>query len=159
MYQWNNRNKTEPAPSGSKIETTYSMKVTKTGHKELEASGEKNVYAIIQESLEETKIENILRRAMLGDESALERVQGQYLDLTETPTSYTDMLNMINKAKEDFESLPAEVKSKFNYSAEEFITSLGTETFNEKMGIKKIEPIVTEEIKSEITLEKEKIGE
>lgn len=124
---------TEPAPSGEMEEDVYEIQVDVRGHKSLVATGKTNVYEKIQESLEETKIENIIRRALGGDESALAVMHGTYADVREAPKSLAEMQQAIIAANNEFLKLPVEYREKFNHSPEQFIAEWGTETWVEKM--------------------------
>lgn len=129
-----NPKKTEPAPAGDKFEVTYEMDIDENGHKVLSKSERmENVYEKIQESLEETKIENIIRRALAGDETALAVTHGEYFDATNAPRSLAEAQQMIIHASEEFYGLPIEVREKFDHSLEMYVHEYGTETWIEKM--------------------------
>lgn len=134
-----------PTPSGDKFLTTYTL-TTKRGREELEATGKTNVYDMIQSDLEESKIENIMKKVMMGDLSVLRQTEPQYIDASTIPSSLLDVQNKIVRMKEEFEKYPEEVKRKFNYSAEEYVNEMGTSEFLEKMSpyIEKIEKISKE---------------
>lgn len=131
--------------AGSRYKTEYIIELDKDGKKQLKAVGKTNVYEIIQESLEETKIENIIRRATLGDTSVLEKLSGQFMDISEMPKTFMEMQNMIIKARQEFDKLPLEIKKNFDFSAEQYINELGTEKFMKKLGY--VEPA---ELKEEV---------
>lgn len=139
-------------PSGSKFHTNYDVTIDENGHKTLAESGSTNTYAIIQEHLEETLIENILRRAELGDEEALNRVNGQYLDTTDMPKTLAEAQNKIISIKNEFEKLPIELRREFDFSPEKYIQEYGTEPWMKTMGfIKDPIPEVKPEEKEEVT--------
>lgn len=119
--------------AGEKEETTYEIQVDVRGHKKLVESGKTNVYDLIQESLEETKIENIIRRALGGDQEALAVMHGQYIDVTEAPKTLAEMQQAIIAATNEFNKLPLEYRAKFNHSPEQFVAEYGTEGWIEKM--------------------------
>lgn len=130
-----NKAETIPAPSGKKFTNEYSMQIDEKGHKTLKKVGETNVYQKIQEGLEDTLIENILTRAALGDNKALNRIQGNYLDCTEMPETLADAQNRILLLKSEFDRLPIELRREYNFSAEEFVADAGSTKWNELMGI------------------------
>lgn len=132
-----NRPKTEPAPTGEKFEDTYEMDIDENGHKTLKLSETKeNVYEKIQESLEETKIENIIRRALGGDPTALAATQGEYFDATDAPTSLAEAQKMIIAATQEFFQLPLDIREKFEHSPEQYIHEYGTQGWANKIGLK-----------------------
>lgn len=125
--------KTAPSEAGEKEESTYEIVVDVRGHKTLEKNGKTNIYDLIQESLEETKIENIIRRALGGDQEALAVMHGQYIDVTEAPKNLAEMQQAIIAATNEFNKLPLEYRAKFNHSPEQFVAEYGTEGWIEKM--------------------------
>lgn len=147
FYSRSNKRKTEATPPGSEYHQEYRVSIDLTGHKYLEPDGQTNIYDKIQESLEETKIENIIRRAVGGDETALATMHGQYIDTTQMPKTLAEMQQAIINATNDFNKLPLEVRQKFDQSVEQYIAEYGTETWTEKM--KKPEVLKSEQIKTE----------
>lgn len=130
--------RTEPAPAGEKLVKTYEMDIDENGHKKLRLADRlENVYEKIQESLEETKIENIIRRAVGGDESALAVMHGQYIDITDAPKSLAEAQRQIIKATEEFYKLPLEIREKFDHSPEKYINEFGGEEWADKLGLRK----------------------
>ena len=76
--------------TGDGHEPEYEYKATETG-RELVKTGETDVYALIQSRLDETKIENIIKRATY-DPTALGSFDWtnseQMVDITDAPTDY-----------------------------------------------------------------------
>lgn len=144
MHSIYNRPKTTATPAGEKLVTEYEMTIDETGHKSLtEKYTKKDIYTPIQESLEESKIENIIRRATAGDQSALHIHEGQYLDLRGAPTSLAEAQAAIVAAENDWLKLPVEIRAAFDHSFEKFVNEYGTESwkntfksYNQKNGIK-----------------------
>lgn len=120
--------------SGSKFHPEYDVTIDEKGHRTIAQTGKTNRYAKIQEDLESTKIENILQRAKMGDPNALNRVEGQYLDLTEMPDNFRDAQNQILKMKSDFEKLPIDIRRQFDFSPEKYISEIGQESWLKAMG-------------------------
>lgn len=138
--------------AGKPTATTYEIEIDENNHKSLKATGKKNTYAEIQSYLEETKIENILANALLGNTEALNRVESHYMDTTEMPTTLAEAQNLIIKLNTEFESLPIDIKRQFNFSPEEYVARYGTESWIETMGFKKDEVV-------EVTTPEETINE
>ncbi|QCS36610.1 minor capsid protein [Capybara microvirus Cap3_SP_481] len=148
FYTAYNRPASEPTEIGSSIYPIYEPRIDKkTGRKILIKVGEEDLYEKIQESLEGTKIENIVRRVTLGDPTALEQRIGQYLDLTEMPENLMAAQNFILKAEAEFEKLPLEIRKEFNYSTEEYVSAYGSEEWANRVGLTKVQ----EEIKEAAT--------
>lgn len=120
---------------GRRFLNTYQEEIDKeTGKKHLVKSGETNIYAMIQEDLEDSKIENILKRVAMGDLKALNQRETLYVDATNMPKTLMEAQNVVLKAKQEFERLPLEVRKEFDNSAEKYISEMGTKEFMEKMG-------------------------
>lgn len=112
----------------------YGYTIDKFGRKVLVKTGETNLYAKIQESLEETKIENILARVTTGDTSML-RPDGIYADLTELPNNLIEARQAMQNLENVWNGLDNEIKKKYNFDVEEFIGASGTESWLRDMGL------------------------
>lgn len=123
-----------PTPSGKPIEDVYGYEIDSYGRKVLVKTGETDLYAKIQESLEETKIENILARAAIGDNSVF-RPDGIYADLTEMPSNLIEARQSIQKMENLWAGIPNEIKAKYNYDVGEFIGKAGTDGWLKDMGL------------------------
>lgn len=96
--------RTIPSPSGEKLEPKYEYKETKDEGKKLIITGETDVYAKIQEHLEDTKIENILKRASAGDNSVF-RPDGIYEDFADVPKDFISQNEYFNNTMETLKDL------------------------------------------------------
>lgn len=134
------------ANAGSRERNDYQIQIDKKGHKILKQTGSHDIYQEIQSYHEECKIENILARAAAGDINALNQKTGFYGDITDTPKSLAEAQNDILRLNNYFESLPAEIRAKFDNSKERFIHLYGSSEFLDLMGLKKEEPEKTETI-------------
>lgn len=122
------RRNTSPAPAGEEFEQEYIEKIDENGHKYLEESGQTNIYDRIQASHEETKIYNIIKRYEQGDETALDRVTGMYIDSTGMPKSLMEAHQRIAEIENAFEKLPLEIRADFNHNPSEFISRMSSGT-------------------------------
>lgn len=120
--------------SGSRYQDTYGYEINKYGIKELVKTGETDLYALIQESLEETKIENILKRVAMGDDTVI-RPDGIYADTTEAPKNLIEARQQIQHLENVWNGLPIDTKRKYNMSVEDFIAKSGTEGWLVDMGL------------------------
>lgn len=139
--------------TGDGHEPEYEYKVTDKG-KELVKIGETDVYALIQSRLEETKIENIIKRAtydptVLGSQDW--QTSGQMVDISDIPTDYHTWYGRILEAQKEFDKLPAEMRIKWDNDVEKFVMSYGTEEWANKMGMTK-----SESNKEEVTNDEQK---
>lgn len=135
----------EAAPSGEKEEATFEMQIDQNGHKSIKKNGKTNIYEKIQASYEETKIENIIARALGGDSSGLMAHEGQFLDITNAPQTLAEAQQSIQAIKNVFDKLPLEIRAKYDMSVEKYIADFGSENWKEIMGIEKKQPAVPPE--------------
>lgn len=121
------------APTGNGMLNIYQEQIDKKGHKGLIKTGETNIYAMIQQDLEQSKIENILHRIAMGDLEALNQKEATYFDATVMPKELRETLNIVLKAKDEFQKMPVEVKELFHNSPDEYVAEMGTKEFLDKM--------------------------
>lgn len=137
------------SPTGDGHEPEYEYRITETG-RELVKTGENDVYALIQSRLDETKIENIIKRATY-DPTALGNQEwqnsAQMVDITDVPTDYHTWYNRIEDAKKQFETLPIEIKNKWDNDVEKYVMAYGTAEWADKMGLLKEEKPDKEPVK------------
>ena len=110
--------------------------IGKDGRRELIKDKKVDIYALIQSNREECEIENIIRRAVMGDYNALNQSNGVYADITGMPKSIAEAQQLVINLKESFEKLPKEIRAKFEYNPEIFVAEYGTESWAEKTGYK-----------------------
>ena len=127
--------------AGRELQNEYGYEVNKLGQKVLVKTGETNLYEKIQESHEETKIENILKSVVNGDTSML-RANGQFIDTTELPNNLIEARQAIQNLENTWQSLPNEIKAKYHNSVEEYVGKAGTHDWLVDMGM--LKPIETE---------------
>lgn len=121
-------------PAGSRYENTYQEEIEKkSGKKHLVKVGETCVYDMIQEDLEQSKIENIIARIAKNDLSVFKEAKLTYVDAEDFPQTLMEAQNIVVKAKNEFDKFPAEVRNLFNNSAEQYVSEMGTDDFLKKM--------------------------
>lgn len=123
---------------GCGIVQLYRADYTKEGVLELKEDGEHDLYADIQSHVASTDLNMILERYFSGDPTALNRVQGTYMDVTQVPDNYHEAMAMIDNARKDFAQLPPEVKERFNNDANQWIAALGTADWFDKMQVSSV---------------------
>ena len=122
------------SPTGNGTIEEYQLKRDpKTGEESLVCVGIRNIYEEIQAFKESTDISNIIERFVNGETDVLHQVDGVYADVSDAPTSYADYFNKVKEAEKIFESLPEDIKDKFDNSAEKFFLEFGTDSFNDKV--------------------------
>lgn len=120
--------------TGSPMQDEYGYEIDKYGRKILVKTGETNLYEKIQESLEETKIENIIARVTTGDTSML-RPDGIYGDLTDIPNNLIEARQQMQKLENVWNELPRDIKEKYNFNVEEFVGAAGSDSWLRDMGL------------------------
>ena len=143
-YSRDNRPKTTRNQTGDGYEKEYGVSLEENGHKILSETGKTNAYAMIQTYAEETKIENILQRAIL-DPSVLAVKQAMYDDFTNAPKNMYEAQNMMIEMENLWGSLSAEERAEYDNELSQFITAVGSEKWMKTMGFTKEEPKVLSE--------------
>ncbi len=97
----------------------------------LEEKGEKPFYDIIQSHADSCKLSNILKRAQLGDYSALNARPGNYLDISDAPSSLIEVFSRGEQARNKFDKLPSEIKELFGSDYGVFATAIADGSFTD----------------------------
>lgn len=84
----------------------------------------------------------ILSRLKVGDVSVLSAKEGAYGDFTVFPKTYAEMLQLVQSGEAAFNSLPLDVRSKFDNNINKWFASIGTDEWSQKMKIPKPVPTV-----------------
>lgn len=116
------------APAGSHIEMRHNPYMLANGRRELRKDKAVAIHDLIQSHKEECEIENIIRRYVEGDMQVLQQRYGQFMDITNCPSSIADAQQFIINAKEEFTHLPKDIKAKFEYNPELYIAEMSTNT-------------------------------
>lgn len=119
---------------GTRKVQRYRSRYNDVGQLELVPNGEDDLYDMIQSHADSVNIDTILSKFVSGDPDALSKMQGTFGDFTNLPTSYAELLNVINESEQFFEQLPLEVREKFHHNFAEFISSMDSKDFAERMG-------------------------
>lgn len=140
--------------SGNPIVEEYEHKKNKYGQKTLEKTGEKNLYKMIQEAYEDTKIENVLARVTTGDTSML-KPDGIYGDMSIMPRNMVEAQQIMQDLQNTWNKLPLDVRASYNHDIGQFVADSGSEKWELAMGLRKPEAPKTEAPKTEAPEKKE----
>lgn len=121
---------------GDPVKDVYASRYTPDGTLELYISGQEDLYGYIQSHAESVDIHVLLQRFANGEADVLSRAQGFYMDSSDMPKTYAEVLNSVIAGEQAFDSLPAEVKQRFGNSFSQWMTSFDSPDFLEKMGLK-----------------------
>ncbi len=117
---------------GNPLKKIYKPIVRDDGFVDLVVSGEESLYDSIQSWKDSVDINVILARYANGDVDALSKVQGAFGDFTQFPSTYAEMLNRVIQGKHMFESLPLEIREKYNHDFGQFIAAMDKPDFWEQ---------------------------
>lgn len=145
-YSRNKRRERTFAPTGDGTEPKMEIKIDEYGHKELVQVGTSNLYEKIQLSADDCNIENILARAGQGDLTAFTGSK-IYADITDAPKNLADAQRKIQAIQNEFNSLPIEVRAKYNHSVSEYVAAYGTKEWAINLGLIKEEKTKEQESK------------
>lgn len=113
------------APVGSRIKVNYQLEIDPDGRKILVETGVTDVYEKIQSFKDDCLVENIVRRYLAGDTTALSMSQGVYCDTTLIPKDLISAHEAVKQAESIYKRLPADVRGKYS-SFKEFVNNFGT---------------------------------
>lgn len=115
--------------AGESVRRTYLWEYNEKGEKILKLDQIIDQQAEIDSYLEETKIENIIRRASIDPNIAARiapDIGGGIEDFTEMPHTLAELQNIMIRAEQIWDELPKENKLKFDNDVDKFISSFGT---------------------------------
>ena len=141
--------------AGETVRRTYLWERNEKGEKVLKLDQTIDQQAEIDSYLEETKLENIIRRASIDPDLAARLVPdigGGLQDFTEAPENLAELQNIMLRAEQIWEEVPKEIKLKFDNDVEKFVASFGTVDWAKNLGIyKEPEPEKPEPEKGKVT--------
>ena len=117
---------------------TYLWERNEKGEKVLKLDQIIDQQAEIDSYLEETKLENIIRRASIDPDLAARLVPdvGKGIqDFTEAPETLAELQNIMLRAEQIWEDVPKEIKLKFDNDVDKFVASFGTVEWAKNLGI------------------------
>lgn len=151
--------KSVPYPVTTSIVTDYQLSLAPDGKETLIAVGEHDIYPEIQSHAKSVDINEIVLRHQRGDIDVLAQRAGMYGDFTNLPTSYAELYQNVLDAQAYFDSLPLEVRQKFDHSFSKFFTSIGTSEFEAAFSQPKVDSVDVNVNESEVNLDVEKPAE
>lgn len=128
----------KPTEPGESVRRTYLWEFDEKGEKVLKLDQIIDQQAEIDSYLEETKIENIIRRASIDPNIAARiapELGGGIQDFTEMPHTLAELQNIMIRAKQIWNEVPKELKLNFDNDVDKFIASFGTVEWANNLGI------------------------
>jgi hypothetical protein len=128
----------KPTEAGESVRRTYIWDINEKGEKVLKLDQIIDQQAEIDSYLEETKLENIIRRASI-DPNIAARIApdlgGGIQDFTEAPHTLAEIQNIMIRAEQIWNEVPKEIKLKFDNDVDKFISSFGSVEWAKNLGI------------------------
>lgn len=97
--------------------------------------GHEDLYAYINSFADSVNIHVLLARFANGDKEALLQRAGAFIDISALPTNINEFVELYHNGESYFNSLPIEIKEKFNNNMTEFISKIGSSEFNDIMSV------------------------
>uniref|UniRef100_A0AAU8B181 Internal scaffolding protein n=1 Tax=Dulem virus 157 TaxID=3145634 RepID=A0AAU8B181_9VIRU len=119
---------------GDPVKILYGAVYDDVGRMNLEEKGRENLYDYIQSFAESVDIHVLLKRFANGETDVFSRVQGTYGDFTQFPTTYAEMLNVVQRGEDFFNELPVETRAKFGHDFSQFIAAMDSPDFLSRIG-------------------------
>lgn len=117
------------SPVGSRIHIKYGW-IYEDGDLVYAEKGKTNTYEEIQAAKDSVDLHAIMKRYENGDESALDKVQGMYIDTVDLPKNYAQLYDQVSKANMVFDAMPAEIKKQYNNNPATFWKNYGKDEFD-----------------------------
>lgn len=117
------RSKSVSSPLGSGFSPVYEERIV-DGVRTLVKINEDPLNEFVQKSLPDTLVYNILDKYNRGNVDVLNKSIGQFIDVTQFPTSLAEAQNNIIKAQRHFDGLSVDVKRKFDNSPIKFMEAV-----------------------------------
>lgn len=138
VSNWRETATAKPTEAGESVRRTYLWECNEKGEKMLRLDQTIDQQAEIDSYLEETKLENIIRRASIDPDIAARikpDIDGGIQDYTEAPQTLAEMQNIMLRAEQIWEEVPKDIKLKFDNDVDKFIASFGTVEWAKNLGI------------------------
>lgn len=121
--------------------------VVRDGKVVVEVVGKENFNDFINSFADSCDINVLVSRAVNGEPEVLNRRQGMYGDFTQFPKTYAEVLQRVINANSLFDSLPADIRVRFDNDVYKFISEMDNADWFEKAGFVQKK---TEEVKEEV---------
>lgn len=138
VSNWRETATAKNTEAGETVRRTYLWERDEKGEKVLKLDQTIDQQAEIDSYLEETKLENIIRRASIDPDLAARLVPdvGKGIqDFTEAPETLAELQNIMLRAEQIWEDVPKEIKLKFDNDVDKFVASFGTVEWAKNLGI------------------------
>lgn len=130
IYSRFNRPAVERSFIGDALDPVFEERVV-DGVQQLVEVKKEPINPFVQSSLAGTLVYNILAKYERGDIDALQRVAGQYIDVTGMPKNLAEAQQQIINISRQFDALPLDVRNKFGNNVDMFIKTVAEGNLND----------------------------
>lgn len=123
--------------AGNAFKDEYGSRIDKNGVLKVEKKGVTDMYNYIQSFADSCDINVLMKRFANGEVDVLNQRKGLYMDITNVPDNYADLLNKVIEGEKMFKELPESIRSKYNNNFNEWLVKSGTESWLKDMGLYK----------------------
>ena len=123
FFSRTNRPKTIPVVLGDGTAPVYD-EVLVDGRVMLKQVDTENLFDFVQASKAETSIYNIIDKFNRGDESALHKTVGKFMDVLGMPTTLAEAQQSLINVSKKFDSLPIDIRQKFENNVNIFVDTV-----------------------------------
>ena len=138
VSNWRETATAKPTEAGETVRRTYLWERNEKGEKVLRLDQTIDQQAEIDSYLEETKLENIIRRASIDPNIAARLVPDMsngIQDYTEAPQTLAELQNIMLRAEQIWDEIPKKIKLNFDNDVDKFVASFGTVEWAKNLGI------------------------
>ena len=118
---------------GERMKQEYTAVVLGDGTINLVESEKTDLQEYINSFRDSVSIEHIMAMCAAGDTSALNRVQGSYIDCSKMPKTFREVLDIVIDGRAKFDQLPLNIKQKFGNDFNAWFSDVGSPDWFEKM--------------------------
>lgn len=148
MRYFNNKIFTNP---GDPLHKIYQAKADDKGNIELVQTGVENTDDVIESYAASCDMAVIIKRIQNGEVDLLNARKGVYGDFTKVPSNFADVLQLQLDSNRLFDSMPSDIKAKFDNDANKFFAQAGTTDWYET-----ISPVLSDDVKKMVFPQAEK---
>ena len=138
VSNWRETATAKPTEAGESVRRTYLWERNEKNKKVLRLDQTIDQQAEIDSYLEETKLENIIRRASIDPDIAARiapDIGGGIQDFTEAPQNLAELQSIMMRAEQIWNEIPKDIKLKFDNDVDKFIASFGSVEWAKNLGI------------------------
>lgn len=120
------RKRVYSVPGSSEV-PTYRPVIGDSGAIDLILDGMINIYDQIQSHKDSCDVNLMIKRFENGDLTALGTPRDPvYMDVTDMPKTYAELYQKVIDAKNEFNALPLDLREKFDFDPDKYISQMGT---------------------------------